>query len=338
MELTDGVGADAVLECVGTDDVDAAGVRDRAPGLDGRLRRRAARRRAAGAPDVPEERRPGRRDGAGARATCPSCSSWCTSRHDRPRSGLRPARCRSTRSPRATARWTSAGRSRSCWSREPERSHMNELVLGPLVRYVDETSATHLGGDRATPPASRCGPGSGPARPPPSRCTATTTRWWSSTGLEPGTHHAVRRGDRRRAGLAAGRAERDFPPSRDRHPRAGQAAADGLRLLPHQRRRTTQAGNRSHGVDALRSLRAADGRPPTPRRGRALARPRALPRRPGVRRRDHRGDAGVHRRRGATSTSRRARSSRTTRSTPTSTGWPGPTRRTAGCSRRCRAR
>ena len=65
-EITGGVGADAVLECVGTDAAVQHRVRRRPARLDGRLRRRAARRGAAGAPDVPEERRPRRRHGAGA--------------------------------------------------------------------------------------------------------------------------------------------------------------------------------------------------------------------------------------------------------------------------------
>ena len=48
----------------------------RAARRDGRLRRRAARRGAAGAPDVRQEHRAGRRHRAGARATCPTCSTW----------------------------------------------------------------------------------------------------------------------------------------------------------------------------------------------------------------------------------------------------------------------
>ena len=78
----------------------------------------------------------------------------------------------------------------------------------------------------------------------------------------------------------------------------------------------------------------AGRRGPGPRRRGALAGPGAVPRRPGLRRRDHRGDAGVHRVPARHRRSRRERSSRTTRSTPTSTSWRGPTRRTAGCSRR----
>ena len=68
-------------------------------------------------------------------------------RRHRPRPGLRPARCRSTRSPRATARWTSAAPSRSCL--EPVMTPDDRPASsGPLLRYVDETSATHLGRDR----------------------------------------------------------------------------------------------------------------------------------------------------------------------------------------------
>ena len=46
------------------------------PGLDGRLRRRTARRGAAGAADVPEERRARRRHGAGTPLPAASCWSW----------------------------------------------------------------------------------------------------------------------------------------------------------------------------------------------------------------------------------------------------------------------
>ncbi len=97
---------------------------------------------------------------------------------------------------------------------------------------------------------------------------------------------------RRCDGLAGPRLA--VPAERHRHPRAGQAAADGLRLLPHERlpRRRGQPQARC-GRDAR--LRAPDDR------GRAGGRPCAvaglhpLPRRPGVRRRDQHGDGGVHR-------------------------------------------
>ena len=73
MELTDGVGVDATLECVGTGQAMHTALRDRAAGLDGRLRRRAARRRAADRGDVLPQQGPARRLGAGPRATSPSC-------------------------------------------------------------------------------------------------------------------------------------------------------------------------------------------------------------------------------------------------------------------------
>ncbi|UUZ59088.1 zinc-binding dehydrogenase [Nocardioides sp. B-3] len=74
-EITDGIGADAVLECVGTDQSDQDGLRRGPPRRDGRLRRRTPRRGAARAQDVPAEHRPRRRHGAGSASTSPSCSS-----------------------------------------------------------------------------------------------------------------------------------------------------------------------------------------------------------------------------------------------------------------------
>ena len=65
-EMTKGVGADAVLECVGTSEVDAPGDQRRAPGRLDRIRRRAARRRARWAVPVLLAEEPARRSGSGS--------------------------------------------------------------------------------------------------------------------------------------------------------------------------------------------------------------------------------------------------------------------------------
>ena len=90
MDLTDGVGADAVLECVGTDESMKTAFARRPPRLDRRLRRRAARRRAAGAPDV-------RRRTSASPAAWRPCARYLPDLlervlvgRDRPGQGLRP--------------------------------------------------------------------------------------------------------------------------------------------------------------------------------------------------------------------------------------------------------
>ena len=221
-------------------------------------------------------------------------------------------------------------------------STSTDLVLGPLLRYVDETSASvwvetrerarvtvtrgarvlvgrHLRGPRAPLRAGRAG------RP------------------RAGVPRAVHRRRRRPARVAAGGV--DAPGAGDRHPGAGQAAADGLRLLPHLRG-ARQGRQRDPRRRRAARLRAADGRPgrgarprrrPGPARA-AVARPRPLPRRPGLRRRDDRRDARVHQR------PPRHREAAVDRAE----GLPGVRppllagvdrrRPTAGCSRRCRRR
>ena len=67
MELTGGIGADAVLECVGTDDSVVQALRSARPGGDGRLGRRPARHRPAAGAHVLAERRAARRPRAGPR-------------------------------------------------------------------------------------------------------------------------------------------------------------------------------------------------------------------------------------------------------------------------------
>ena len=113
-----GSGAHSVIEAVGTQESMMQAIRVHPPRRARRLRRRRPRRRAARRGAVLLPRPPARRPGPGApvpaRADRPDLEP-----HDRPRQGLRPRRCRSTRPPRATGPWTSAARSRPCCSPEP---------------------------------------------------------------------------------------------------------------------------------------------------------------------------------------------------------------------------
>ncbi len=110
-------------------------------------------------------------------------------------------------------------------------------------------------------------------------------------GLEPGTiaPYTVELDGERVWPPAEGAEGADFPPSVLTTLKPGKP----LRMAFGSCRTSVghdEAGNTTHGVDALRSLAlkmATDRDAP-------LAGPRAVPRRPGVRRRDHRGDAGVH--------------------------------------------
>ena len=113
-ELTGGVGADAVLECVGTGQSMEQAIDGRPARRDGRLRRRAARRRAADPRDVLPQRRRRRRRGAGARVPARAARRRRSPGAHRPRRRSSTSSCRSTTSPRATPRWTSAARSRCC--------------------------------------------------------------------------------------------------------------------------------------------------------------------------------------------------------------------------------
>ena len=163
----------------------------------------------------------------------------------------------------------------------------NGLVLGPLMRYVDDTSAgiwvetsgpaivsVHAGGQIVAAPDI---PG---ARAP--------LRARRGRGARAGQRHALRRAGGRRRGVAAHRLA--VPAQRDRDPEAGQAAAAGLRLVPHQR-----AARRGGQPDPRGRRAACAGRPDGRRGRRPLAGPGAVPRRPGLRRRDVGADAGVHR-------------------------------------------
>ena len=75
-EMTGGVGADAVLECVGTNDSMAAGLRFGPARLDRGLRRAFRTASTSRCARCSEERRAGRRDGAGAHVPPASCSTW----------------------------------------------------------------------------------------------------------------------------------------------------------------------------------------------------------------------------------------------------------------------
>ena len=110
-ELTGGIGADAVLECVGTDESVVQALRVGPARRDGRLGRRPARHRSAAAAHVLEERRAPRRPRPGARLPArPAGPRPGPAGSSRARSSTSP--CPSTRSPRGTPRWTSAAPSR----------------------------------------------------------------------------------------------------------------------------------------------------------------------------------------------------------------------------------
>ena len=176
---------------------------------------------------------------------------------------------------------------------------MSELVLGPLLRYVDDRSASVWVETEDRPRSRwwRVTTRRGRRRSP---CTTTTTPSSASTTSS-------------RARSTPYRVEVDgaqvWPPADSTVPavddrrRSTRASRCGWRSgscrtsVSHD-----EEGNNTHGVDALRAyaLRMAGvtdpgRRRPGPGRRGALARPGAVPRRPGVRRRDHRGDAGVHR-------------------------------------------
>ena len=115
-ELTKGVGADSVLECVGTQESMMQAIRATRPGGDVGLRRRPARRRA-------------RRRAALLSLTCACtavrrrCADTCHDLIDLVLEGpIDPGKVfdltlPSTRWRRAIARWTSAARSRRCCAR-----------------------------------------------------------------------------------------------------------------------------------------------------------------------------------------------------------------------------
>ncbi len=77
-EMLDGIGADYVLECVGTEESMKQAMLCARPGGRHRLRRRAARRRAQRPGDVRPQHRHRRRHRPGARTTSRSCCPTCS--------------------------------------------------------------------------------------------------------------------------------------------------------------------------------------------------------------------------------------------------------------------
>ena len=169
---------------------------------------------------------------------------------------------------------------------------MSRLVLGPLLRHVGTHRRHRLGRDRQ--PVHRRG--AGPPRAHLDRGRATTTPWSCVEGLAPGTStpYDVRLDGER--GLAAART-RDA--AAVAHPHAGRrpAAPARVRVLPlrHPGRGGRRQQLRRRRPGRLRP--ADDWSPPDDR----LARRAAAAGRPGLRRRDLRGDAGDGSARGATS-------------------------------------
>ena len=180
----------------------------------------------------------------------------------------------------------------------------------------------------------------------------------------PGPHLRRARAPLRTGHPRRPRAGHEVPLHRARR-RGGRLAAGGLALPalgdPHARRRRSPCGSRSGRA----ARRCRTTRPATPRTGstRCAPTPCGWPASPTAATPTTRTPAprcagrtwccswatrstpttpprrcGSSSRRAATSTRSRAPSSRTTRSTPSSTGWRGPTPRTAGCSPPCPAR
>ena len=145
-------------------------------------------------------------------------------------------------------------------------SPMTSWCSGPLVRYVDDTSAT-IWVETAGPPGSRCASGSGASRRATFGAHGHHYALVELTGLEPGTHARRTRVevDDERVWPPAGS---EFPPVGDRHAGARQAAADGVRLLPGQRaarRRTatTRSASTRCAAYALSMAGLTDARPAT---------------------------------------------------------------------------
>ena len=163
---------------------------------------------------------------------------------------------------------------------------MSSLVLGPLLRHVDDVSATiWVETRRAATVTVVAGDHRASAR-----TFAVHDHHYALVaieGLAPGTHtpYTVLVDDEQ----VWPEPDSPYPPSVIPTLRR-QAAADGVRLVPGERAARPGRDRRVRRGRAA-CLRAPHGR----RRRRQVARPRALPRRPGLRRRDQRRDAGVHR-------------------------------------------
>ena len=165
---------------------------------------------------------------------------------------------------------------------------MRGLVVGPLLRYVDVDSATiWVETERAAEVTVRGG------RPRRDRTDVRRARPpLRARRARPGWSRAATR--RTRLDVDGEQVWPEpgspYPPPVIRDPRPGKPlrmAFGSCRVsVPHD-----EEGTEAFGVDALRAYALAHGAAATPR----VARPGALPRRPGLRRRDQRGDAGVHR-------------------------------------------
>ena len=339
-DLTDGVGADAVLECVGTDDVDEA-----RPSPSPARARRSASSACPHGVELPvrrmfqKQRRPRRRHGPGAQATCPTCSTACCP------GAIDPGLVFDLTLPLDESaegyRAMDERRAIKVLLQPMSDPRPTDLLLGPLLRYVDETSAS-VWVETAAPATvtvtARRGLGDRPdvrgPRPPlrPRRARRPRARH----------HRGVLPRDRRRPGLAARAGRRSRTPS---SPPSRRGVPSTCRSAPAARRSpTTRRGTRPTA-----STPCARGRCASPARSRPPTRPtptstrtgcptwcsssatRSTPTRPPTR-------CGSSSSRGATSSRRPGPSSRTTRSTPTSTGSRGPTPPTGGCCRPCPAR
>ena len=125
-ELTDGIGADAVLECVGTGESMSQALRSTRPGGDVGFVGVPARRRARRASDLFCSHVSLHGGPAPVRRFLPDLIDLVLDPEDQPRQGVRPRPCRWTRSPTATGPWTSAARSRHCCGREALSSGEHE--------------------------------------------------------------------------------------------------------------------------------------------------------------------------------------------------------------------
>ena len=176
---------------------------------------------------------------------------------------------------------------------------MSDLVLGPLVRYADTTRAcVWVETDASAEVTVAAGEQSGLG--PHLRGARTPLRAARDRRPGEGTHTPY---------TVEVDGQPAWPPADTSYPESVLATLETDKPL----RLAFGSCRTSVGHDAARQphprrrrdarLRAADGRDHPCRRGRpgrqpgrdGVAGPRAVPRRPGLRRRDHRGDAGVHR-------------------------------------------
>ena len=200
-----------------------------------------------------------------------------------------PARGRRRRAPARDRRARRHGGGADRLVRETQGAPMAELILGPMLRYLDERRRPS--GSRPTGPArSRCWAGGAHVlrRGPPLRDRADH---------RPRARRDVSvRGARSTASGAGREADSEFPPSAIRTIDPERAAEDRVRIVP--RRRAARAAvepqpgrgrARPRGRRALRARAADDGARP-----RGVAAPAAVDRRPGLRGRGRARDARVH--------------------------------------------